>query len=82
MSITMIRHQQIGKNIGVVITSNHALGRGLSDFTATFQIYMQSMDPATGLLVRSEPFSDEAGAIAMFEAWVKEIKLLVELGDA
>lgn len=76
MSVTMIRHQSIGNKIGVVLTEF-----GRQPFTAHFQLYMQSKDTGSGLLVRSDPYDDEAGAIQMFEAWQKEAALLVAAGD-
>jgi hypothetical protein len=76
MNATMIRHRQIGKHVGVVITTSHS-----NLYEAHFQLYMAGMPGAATLMMASTGWNDEAGAIENFDAWVTEANLLVACGD-
>lgn len=77
MSVTVIRHQAIGNKVGVVI-SNSYVGAGVRypvKFEVTFQLYLQSKAVDGLLLIHSDQWKSEKGAIDKFDNWVIEAQL-------
>jgi hypothetical protein len=72
---TIIRADKFGAFIGVVNTTF------TPEFTARFQLYAAGDAGDALLLVRESAWDEEAGAVEAWEAWRKEARLLVDLGD-
>ena len=75
---TTIRSEQIG----------HYLGTVVSILNEPFAVWFQLYDLGTGIepklpgfMVREDRYDNEPDAVAKFEAWAKEAKLLVAAGD-
>lgn len=73
---TTIRSRRIGNKMATVVSILN------EPFAVWFQLYQlgDSLD-LPGFMIREDRYDNELDAVAMFEAWAKEAKLLVAAGD-
>jgi len=80
MRPTTIRSKAVSKYFATVVSVMEG-----DKFEVWFQIYLVLSKGRTEggpfVMVREDKFDTELDATAMFEAWVKESKLLVAVGD-